>query len=148
MTTKCTDPKCNCRSFATGGLFAEICKKCHHWNWQHGIEAESPTPTPTVDRKGKKIQPRFEVFHAANPHVYAELVRYSKIIWGRGYRRVGISLIYERMRWEVFTTTERDEEAEPFKMSNDFRSRYARLINRQVFGGPNAFFTERALREA
>jgi len=44
MSAKCTDPKCNCRSFTTGGLFAEICKKCHHWNWQHGIKAESPLP--------------------------------------------------------------------------------------------------------
>ena len=36
MSAKCTDPKCNCRSFARGGLIADVCGKCHHWNWQHG----------------------------------------------------------------------------------------------------------------
>lgn len=72
------------------------------------------------------IQYAFEKFDDENPHIYDMIVRFTQDIQHSGRRKTSISLIIERIRWEVYTsTTTQDVD---FKISNDFRSRYVRKL--------------------
>ena len=73
------------------------------------------------------IQQRFEAFHAANPHIYDTLVRMARTLRERGRKRIGIAMLFEVLRWNHGIRTTDTE----FKLNNNFRSRYARLIARQ-----------------
>jgi DNA-directed RNA polymerase specialized sigma24 family protein len=70
------------------------------------------------------IQERFEAFHAANPWVYRALEHLTIQRLSRGRRRVGIAALFEVLRWEW----EKSTVGGGFKLNNDFRSRYVRLL--------------------
>ncbi len=72
------------------------------------------------------IDARFATFHAANPHIYTELVTLARQARSRGYRRIGIELLFAAMRWNRMMRTTADEFG--FKLNDHFTSRYARLI--------------------
>ncbi len=74
----------------------------------------------------RSIDDRFADFHRANPHVYTELVVLARHAHRRGYRRIGIELLFCVLRWRSMMTTSADEYG--FKLNNNFTSRYARLI--------------------
>jgi hypothetical protein len=90
------------------------------------------------------IDERFEAFHAANPDVYAELVRLARRAKARGHRRMGIELCFGALRWNrlMQTTGERG-----FKLNDHFTSRYSRLIQERE-PDLDGFFETRALRSA
>ena len=71
---------------------------------------------------------KFDRFHADNPKVYETLVRLAREWVARfGGHKLGIATLYERARWEIaLATTDAD-----FKLNNDWRSYYARLIMTQ-----------------
>lgn len=72
-----------------------------------------------------RTQANFERFHANNPHVYDALVRLARQWISRfGQKRLGIARLYEAARWEIAFTTDDPE----FKINNDHRAFYARLI--------------------
>ena len=73
----------------------------------------------------RSIQARFEAFHHANPQVYELLVRFARDARRTGRQHYGIAAIFERVRWHVYIETRSNDD---FKLNNDFRSRYARLI--------------------
>lgn len=75
------------------------------------------------------VTQRFRDFHAANPDVYAALVRFTREAITRSRRkRASIAAVYERARWELsLRTTER----EPAALNNSYRPFYARLIMAQ-----------------
>lgn len=76
----------------------------------------------------KTIQERFDEFHAKNPHVYTALVGKARAAVARGYNTIGVALLVELIRWDLNVKTNgRDH----FKISNDYRSHYARLIMSQ-----------------
>lgn len=81
---------------------------------------------PEFDR-GSSLQARFEAFHAANPDVYTALVRLSRTLVARGRTRIGIAMLFEVLRWNHAVQTVGDAD---FKLNNNFRSRYVRLIQR------------------
>lgn len=68
---------------------------------------------------------RFEAFNQANPVVYEVIVRLAREwIASTGRRQMAIATLVERARWELaFTTSDPD-----YKINNDFRAYYARLI--------------------
>lgn len=70
---------------------------------------------------------RFNKFHTENPKVYELLIHFSKVVKNSGQTYSGISMIWERMRWNVLFETTGDF----YKLNNDYRSRYARLIMTQ-----------------
>lgn len=70
------------------------------------------------------IQEAFEEFHARNPHVYELLVKLARRAAQAGRTRIGIGMLYEVLRWNYAIHTTGDE----FKLNNNFRSRYVRLI--------------------
>ncbi len=72
------------------------------------------------------IEERFATFHAANPPVYTELVALARQAHRRGYRRIGIELLFGALRWRRMMATTAD--AYGFKLNDHFTSRYARMI--------------------
>jgi hypothetical protein len=84
-----------------------------------------PLPVPPQQ---DSIQARFERFHAANPHIYARLVEAARRLKTAGKTKIGIGhLVEDVVRW----AEERTSTGETWKISNDYRSRYARLIMEQ-----------------
>ncbi|MGR8921988.1 MAG: hypothetical protein ACU85V_20420 [Gammaproteobacteria bacterium] len=88
------------------------------------------------------IRERFEKFHAENPHVFEALRRRALRAKARGYRP-GIGCLFEVLRWQHGMTTQGDE----FKLNNNFRSHYARLLMERE-PELEGFFETRGLRAA
>jgi hypothetical protein len=91
-------------------------------NNQKQIEKRNKALGPPLSRES--IQQRFRRFHASNPEVYNELVSLARRLKSSGVTRYGIVGLYEVIRYDRFIKTD----GKPYKLSNDFRSRYARLI--------------------
>lgn len=102
-----------------GGVVGEALRM----NEQAQFEKRRKRRGPKVD-VDQSIQARFERFHAANPEVYVELVRLARKLRNQGLSSYGIVGLYEVLRYDRSLKTD----GKPFKLSNDFRSRYARLI--------------------
>lgn len=88
--------------------------------------AEWPTehvgPTPE-----NLIRDAFWRFHQENPQVYVELVRLARRLRDRGSSRLSINMLFEvlRYRWALRTR------GDIFKLNNNYRSYYARMIMRR-----------------
>lgn len=91
---------------------------------------------------GATIDERFVAFHHANPWVYTALVRLARDELRYG-PRTAIDHLFSVLRWQHRRHTEGDE----FKLNNNFRSRYARLIAASEPDLADAFET-RVLRAA
>jgi hypothetical protein len=87
------------------------------------------------------IQARFERFHYGHPEVYEALVRTARALKVGGINQIGIAEMWENMR----NTKKIDWSAEEYKLSNDYRSRYARLIHEQE-DDLRGFFRSRQLQ--
>ena len=87
------------------------------------FEPLPPMVAPSY-QKGDTIEQRFSAFHAANPAVYRELRSMALGIKRRGATRYGIAGLFEvlRYRWSLQTS------GDSFKLNNDFRALYARLL--------------------
>lgn len=70
---------------------------------------------------------QFKKFHERNPEVYREIVKLARTAKRRGIEKLGIGMIFEVLRWRKLLDTTADR----FKLSNNFRSRYARLVMEQ-----------------
>lgn len=67
---------------------------------------------------------KFWRFHMNNPHVYEGLVALARQAKSMGIDHYGIAALYEVLRWNRAIQTSGDA----FKLNNDFRAHYARLI--------------------
>lgn len=78
-------------------------------------------PTETeADRK-------FKDFHEKNPQVYKALVSLALSAVAAGRKKLSIELLINRVRWDfMMQTTDED-----YKINNNYKSRYARLIMAQ-----------------
>jgi hypothetical protein len=83
----------------------------------------APVPKVVPTHKSR-LQVRFEAFHRQNPHVFdaIEVLTWEMKKWK--WPKASISLIYERLRWIHAIKTQGDK----YKLSNDFRAYYARLV--------------------
>lgn len=72
----------------------------------------------------RDLDAAFAEHHAKHPEVYEALVRLARQARSRGHQRIGIGMLWEVLRWE---TTIGDHGAE-YRLNNDHRSRYARLV--------------------
>lgn len=71
---------------------------------------------------------RFEEFHRRNPTVYRTLVRLAREwVNSTGRNKVGIGALYEVARWQIAIDTNDPD----YKINNDFRAYYSRLIMAQ-----------------
>lgn len=91
-------------------------------------ELADPLPFPDLAipayPRGATAQERFEAFHRANPAVYDALERMTAELVAAGRTRVGIGMLFEVLRWQHQLRTAGGD----FKLNNNFRSRYARLL--------------------
>lgn len=67
---------------------------------------------------------RFRRFHEANPHVYAAVVHFARVMRGKGAVRGSIWLIFNRLRWEYAIQTRGDA----FRLNNNLTPFYSRLV--------------------
>lgn len=87
---------------------------------QLDLFAEAPEWARLTD-----LDRRFWRFHDAHPEVYAQLLGMARRAVARGRTRASIAQMFEVLRWERFIE---HDDAEDFRLNNDFRSRYARLL--------------------
>lgn len=73
--------------------------------------------------EGATTEQRFAAFHALNPHVLDALVRLCLDVWQRGRKRWSINGAFEVLRWSSLRT-----QGDDFRLNNNFRAYYARLI--------------------
>ena len=76
----------------------------------------------------KELWRSFAEFHAANPHVYYELVRLAREAKAAGRTKLGAKELYEVARWHLRLRTRGDAD---FRLNNNHTSFYARLIQTQ-----------------
>lgn len=67
----------------------------------------------------------FNTFHADNPQVFDELVSLARELRALGHQRIGMGMLFEVLRWDYML---RVETIEPFKLNNNYRAFYTRLI--------------------
>lgn len=110
-----------------------------------GPEKRKPKPIPIpVSSDPNSLSFRFWQFHEKNPHVYVELVRLVRLAMSRGRKRVGIGELWEILRWNLTMETEAPD---GFKLNNNHRSRYSRLIMEQENDLKNVFEVRGLQRE-
>ncbi|MFI1179943.1 hypothetical protein ACH4UT_10340 [Streptomyces sp. NPDC020799] len=100
-------------------------------------------PEPAGPDEARSIQERFEAFHELNPWILDHLEALTADCVTRGLSRVGIGMLFEVLRWQYGRATL----GEPWRLNNNFRSRYVR---RMLERHPEwvSLFEIRALREA
>lgn len=70
------------------------------------------------------IAERFAAFHEQNPHVYDALRDLALKMQARGVKRWGIGAAFEVLRFNALMQTNSLD----YKLNNDYRSAYARLL--------------------
>lgn len=85
---------------------------------------------PLFDRpwnqpEASRLEMNFWTFHRANPWVYDELVKASRQWKTWGGKKVGMQLLFERVRWVHARDTQRVDD---FKINNNHAAYYSRLI--------------------
>lgn len=83
----------------------------------------SPLVTPPHEPTAT-IAERFDAFHAANPWVADVLEQMTTARLAAGNRKVGVGMLFEVLRWQAGFVTVGDD----FRLNNNYRSRYARLL--------------------
>jgi len=80
---------------------------------------------PTDPRRGS-LDERAARFHARNPGVYALAVRVCRYLQARGFQHYGIGAVWEIMRFKYLETR-----GDIYKLNNNYRAFYSRLIMAQ-----------------
>lgn len=81
--------------------------------------------TGHVGPRSGSIERDFWEFHQRNPHVYVRLVELAREARAAGARKLGIAQLFEVLRWTHSVAT---RDWSDFKLNNNYRSYYARLI--------------------
>ena len=83
---------------------------------------------PVEPDTSQTIAQRFARFHQDNPQVYSMLVSLARDLRARRSRKLGIGMLFEVLRWQYYVQTNSEEE---YKLNNNYRAQYARLIMEQ-----------------
>jgi hypothetical protein len=75
-----------------------------------------------------RIELEFKEFHLEHPEVYNELVKLARTWQANGTAKLGIATLFEVLRWNSHLNPERDS---GYKLNNNYRALYARLIMEQ-----------------
>lgn len=70
---------------------------------------------------------KFAEYHAQNPRIYEVLRTFAVRARRAGRDRLSINMLFERARWE----TDVEGRGDSFKMNNNYRAYYARLLMEQ-----------------
>jgi hypothetical protein len=91
------------------------------------MEPQTSAPTQSRFAFDAITAQRFADFHAANPQVYATLLRFALEAKRAGRTRMSINLLAERLRWHSTVEVNGDE----FRVNNNLRPYFARLLMEQ-----------------
>lgn len=83
--------------------------------------------TGTPDTKEIMTIDEFELYNAANPHIYAAFERFTLQVISTGRRYFSARAIYERMRWYSLV----EDNSVTFKLSDHPMPFYARLFEKK-----------------
>lgn len=72
------------------------------------------------------IDMNFRKFHGKHPDVYDAVCHLARQAKRAGRDQIGIGMLWEVLRWQTFIAA--GDEREPYKLNNNYRSRYARLV--------------------
>lgn len=81
----------------------------------------------TIPANQSKIEEAFWKFHGENPDVYEALKELAFDAHEAGRTRIGIGMLFEVLRWNRMI----QRRQESFKLNNNFRAYYARLLMKQ-----------------
>jgi hypothetical protein len=101
-----------------------------------------PTLFDALDKP--KMQAEFEQFHRDNPGVYSSLVELCRLARDRGIARWGIGRLWEVLRWNAAMQTD----AVDYKLNNNHRAFYARMIMEREGDLAEFFETRRSVADA
>lgn len=71
------------------------------------------------------IEAAFRAFHHDHPEVYRELAVLARAWKTAGHKKLGIATLFEVLRWNAHLE---GRDVDGFKLNNNYRSRYARLL--------------------
>ena len=80
---------------------------------------------------------RFLRFHDLNPDVLPTLAQLAYELKNKGHNKGSIAMLFEVFRWEVMKRT--TDPSASFKISNDYKPYYARLLM-DTYPGLKGFF--------
>ena len=89
------------------------------------IEPRRGVTLPLFDWADKPAV-QFLRFHERNPHIYAELKKLCLAARRTGIQRLGIRMLWERLRWHALIETTRPQDE--WKLNNNYTRYYARLL--------------------
>ena len=104
-------------------------------------EAELEAHPSARESRDDRIEREFNAYHAAHPWIIERIVSMVKRYKQVGRRR-GIGFFFEVLRHERLIES---GDVDGFKLNNNYRSRYARLIERE-HPSLRGFFRKRRLR--
>ena len=79
--------------------------------------------TRTTQPRKPTLDERWADFHAANPHVFNELLKLARARRDRGETRIGVKALWEELRSWLQVTG-----GDTYKLNNDYTSLYARAL--------------------
>lgn len=74
----------------------------------------------------KTIPERYATWKAVNPHVYPRLKDLAEQVKRAG-SRCGISMLYDRLRWDALVNTSGDR----YKLNDNYKPFFARELNQE-----------------
>lgn len=105
-------------------LFPDIPRLRSHVVGEPSANTYQPPDGPAGD--SLTIRERWEAFHAGHPEVGAALRELASRLVARGHRHLGISMLWETLRYQTMLGAGPDEDA--YRLNNDFRALYARWL--------------------
>lgn len=110
--------------------------------WERALTLHLMDQEDAVD---PTIEEQFNAFHETNPQVLEELVELTDQLIEHGSDRGSIGMLFEVLRWQKLLET--DDPSSEFRLNNNYRSRYVRLMV-QTYPRFEGFFETRNLRSA
>jgi hypothetical protein len=89
----------------------------------------------------KNLRLEFEAYDHDNPAVWDLFVRFTRQALAAGHRRLSVSLVVERIRWETMVDT---QSSDGLKINNNHRAYYARKFH-ETFPEHAGFFRTRTV---
>ena len=108
----------------------------------HNNTSDLPDLIPIERQKGLTREERATLFHKLNPHIYDIVVDMSLSMKRSGWKKAGIRMIWERLRWLYAVKTQ----GGIYKLNDHYTSFYARWVMENVPELQN-FFEVRSRKE-
>ena len=88
------------------------------------IEFDLRPPKDLFSDLAPHIVKAFWKYHRTNPHIFPLVKKYADQLRAAGRKNYAIVAVFERIRWHLNVETQGDD----FKLNNNYRSCYARLL--------------------